>query len=303
MANEPSENGFMAPTWDAYKASFSVEWRELAYVLWPWWVLLQFGDWYSRTFLAKSLRVFEPLGIALAVVALGFTWVELHDAKQDRKIAHIERIREQALRETTLYAMASERLDAAREADNERGARFPTAQKGQKRALEAMVEIGASISGIDASMTNLAGANLRKANLRYADLSGADLSDARLLDAGLRGARLFGATLTGSNLFGADLIFADLRGADLGYANIGDADLEGADLRGAVLGGANLRDAKLDGANLTSAGLDGTILFGADLRGAKLRRARNLTQAQLDEACGNRFTTLDEGLTIKRCEE
>ena len=48
--------------------------------------------------------------------------------------------------------------------------------------------------------------------------------------------------------------------------------------------GADLRFADLSGANLT----------GADLSGAE-----NLTQEQLDKACGNADTMLPEGLTLK----
>ena len=62
------------------------------------------------------------------------------------------------------------------------------------------------------------------------------------------------------------------------------ADLTGADLKDANLSGANLRDANLSEANLS----------GANLSGAK-----NLTQTQLDKACGNADTKLPGGLTLK----
>ena len=65
-----------------------------------------------------------------------------------------------------------------------------------------------------------------------------------------------------------------------------DTDLTGINLHGANLKGALLAKTNLTGANLT----------GADLRGTK-----NLTQMQLDQACGNAQTKLPEGLTIKRC--
>jgi uncharacterized protein YjbI with pentapeptide repeats len=66
------------------------------------------------------------------------------------------------------------------------------------------------------------------------------------------------------------------------------ADLTGADL-----------DANLSGANLSDANLRGTNLSNADLRAAE-----NLTQGQLDKACGNADTKLPEGLTLKdTCKE
>ena len=49
-------------------------------------------------------------------------------------------------------------------------------------------------------------------------------------------------------------------------------------------------------ADLTGADLD------ANLSGANLSDAKNLTQEQLDKACGNADTKLPEGLTLKACQ-
>jgi uncharacterized protein YjbI with pentapeptide repeats len=97
--------------------------------------------------------------------------------------------------------------------------------------------------------------------------------------------------LTGINLHGANL-----KGALLAKTNLSNADLSGAYLTGASLTGANLGLANLTGADLSGAYLTGANLTGADLRGAK-----NLTQMQLDQACGDAHTKLPEGLTIKPC--
>ena len=83
----------------------------------------------------------------------------------------------------------------------------------------------------------------------------------------------------------------DLTGIDLH-----DANLKGALLTKTNLTGADLRDARLDGASLSDANLTGANLTGADLRGTK-----NLTQMQLDQACGDAHTKLPEGLTIMPC--
>ena len=82
---------------------------------------------------------------------------------------------------------------------------------------------------------------------------------------------------------------AYLNGADLSYANLIGAHLNGADLSYANLNGATLRGATLSDATLSD----------ADLNGANLRGAKNLTQEQLDRACGNENTKLPEGLTLK----
>jgi Pentapeptide repeats (8 copies) len=70
-----------------------------------------------------------------------------------------------------------------------------------------------------------------------------------------------------------------------------------ANLSGQWLVGENFQNAKLTNANLNGANLFGTKLSGADLSGA-----RNLTQMQLDKACGNK-TILIEGRTLKPCSK
>jgi hypothetical protein len=80
-----------------------------------------------------------------------------------------------------------------------------------------------------------------------------------------------------ANLSGQWLLGDDLRKADLSSAKLAEANLTSADLR----------DAYLDSANLNG---------DADLSGTK-----NLTQTQLNEACGNANTKLPEGLTLKPC--
>jgi len=121
----------------------------------------------------------------------------------------------------------------------------------------------------------LLGEDLRKANLSRAKLSDANLSDANLSD----------ANLSDANLSGANLSDADLSRADLSDAKLSDAKLIGADLSDADLGGATLDRAQLG---------------NADLTGANLSDATDLTQTQLDVACGNANTKLPEGL-IKPC--
>jgi uncharacterized protein YjbI with pentapeptide repeats len=80
-----------------------------------------------------------------------------------------------------------------------------------------------------------------------------------------------------------------------------DTDMTGINLLGANLNGALLSKTNLTGANLRDANLSGTYLIGAVLKGADLSGAKNLTQMQLDQACGDAHTKLPEGLTIKPC--
>jgi len=99
-----------------------------------------------------------------------------------------------------------------------------------------------------------------------------------------------------ANLSGQSLANEDLRGAYLTGANLTAADLINANLTGANLNDANLTGTTLNGANLT-----GVDLSEANLSHARLSKAKNLTQKQLAEACGNEQTKLPEGLTLKPC--
>jgi len=168
----------------------------------------------------------------------------------------------------------------------------------------------AGLSGNNLSLADLSDANLGNADLIGANLIGANLSNANLSLAGLSGADLNGAKLFDANLSGANLSRANLSRADLSDANLGNAGLSGADLSLAHLSGANLSRADLSRADLSGANLSRADLSAADLSdanlgnaglsGATLSNAKNLTQTQLDEACGN-ATKLPEGLTIKMC--
>ena len=112
---------------------------------------------------------------------------------------------------------------------------------------------------------------------------------------------LFHANLSGQWLFNEDLGQADLGLANLRDANLGGANLSIAKLRGASLAGAWLFNANLSGADLRLAKLRDADLSDANLSGANLSGAENLTQAQLDKACGNAGTKLPEGITLKSC--
>jgi hypothetical protein len=177
----------------------------------------------------------------------------------------------------------------------------------------ALTVIGRRTEGlgvVDLAEVSIPGANLsNQAKLSNANLSKANLSGATLNGADLTGAILTGANLTGVQLNGAKLSTANLSGAAL------NANLTGADLTGAILIGVQLRDALLIGANLTGADLTGAFL-GADLTGAfpgsapsggpanlsgaNLTAVKNLTQRQLDKACGTN-TILPNGLALKPC--
>ena len=111
------------------------------------------------------------------------------------------------------------------------------------------------------------------------------------------GLRQFGVAQGGP----IDLSQADLCRAALEHATLIDADLRSAYLLRANLAHARLTGANLSGANLNNARLDYAELKGAQLAeaslcGASLKGARNLTQAQIEQAYGDEDTRLPAGL-------
>ena len=175
-------------------------------------------------------------------------------------------------------------------------------------------------------------ATLTQSDLRGAELDGADLTDTELNETILLNARLPDAILQRANLTDAILIRAVLERADLSEAVLVDAVLERTNLIDAKLINANLRNAhlaqviairtNLKGADLTEANLYGAIfedanlthaifskahflrayLVGANLSGADLSTAIDLSQNQLDRACGNSDTKLPPGLSVPNCQ-
>jgi uncharacterized protein YjbI with pentapeptide repeats len=170
---------------------------------------------------------------------------------------------------------------------------------------------GQWLAGVDLRNANLIAANLNNANLSYANLNDAilglaNLSNATLIRADLSYADLSKANLSDANLRDANLSSAKLIGANLSNAtldttNLSNADLSAANLSNAILMGANLSDANLSDANLSTASLSNASLRNGILSDANLSKAKNLTQTQLDVACGNANTKLLKGLTLKEC--
>jgi uncharacterized protein YjbI with pentapeptide repeats len=107
---------------------------------------------------------------------------------------------------------------------------------------------------------------------------------------------LAGADLTNTCVKGGNLEGADFSGAKLVLMCMSYADFKGASFRHTDLAGANLAHAKLDGADFTGASLSITSFKGTDLR-----RAKGLTQKQLDAACGDAETKAPQGLSVKTC--
>lgn len=130
------------------------------------------------------------------------------------------------------------------------------------------------------------GASCPGCNLFQADLTGAELRGLNLSRSRLRQATMTAAVMNRTNFAGADLRDADASAAVFSSASFAGADLSNANFVGSYLQGANFRGAKL---------------AGAVFSGAEMDRAVGLTQAQLNQACGDLSTRLPRGLRIPQC--
>ena len=163
----------------------------------------------------------------------------------------------------------------------------------KRLALAASAAILAAIFAAPASAQNASqidsvkrgascpGCNLFQADFDYEDVSRRNLSGARL-----RQSDWSLATVDGTNFSRADLSIANLYGIRATGANFARANLN----RTVLVGGS------FDGANFA-----GANFAEANISGAEMSRARGLTQAQLNQACGDATTELPRGLTVPAC--
>lgn len=161
----------------------------------------------------------------------------------------------------------------------------------------------ATLSGLDFRGANFAGSVLLFTELQHSDFSDAKFGGAFLGYANLNNARLIGAEFQGTHLEEAKLVNAQMQATDLTSADLAGADLTAANLHFASFYREDHSIEWLAKARseypphlLIYLGRE-ILLLGADLSSAfldflDLRRARGLTQEQIDQAYGNEYTTL-----------
>jgi uncharacterized protein YjbI with pentapeptide repeats len=115
-----------------------------------------------------------------------------------------------------------------------------------------------------------------------------------------------GLEASGLNLAGARLRQSDFSVAVMNRTRFSNADLRDVEAYGGVFSsssfsGANLTNANFVGAYLDGANFSGATLTGVNLSGATLLRATGLSQARLNQACGDETTRLPRGMTIPQC--
>jgi Pentapeptide repeats (8 copies) len=134
-----------------------------------------------------------------------------------------------------------------------------------------------------------------------AAIEGVFLGGRKLRFANFDESRLYAVDLREADLTHASLVAAQLQGANMGGAYLIGAYLERANLTGADLGEADLFQATPTDADLSEVSLYNTDLSGADLLPPRLGAKITITQAQLNESCGDSDTKLPPGLTIPQC--
>lgn len=131
---------------------------------------------------------------------------------------------------------------------------------------------------------------------------GASCPGCNLFQADLSGLQARGLNLSGSRLRQADLSLVVMNRTRFSNADLRDVEAYGGVFSGSNFSGANLTNAGFVGAHLDGASFAGATLTGANFGGASLERARGLTQARLNQACGDEATQLPPGLSIPRCQ-
>ena len=147
----------------------------------------------------------------------------------------------------------------------------PITSQAQRDAIATRVHGGESCAQCD----------LFQIDLSYQNIGGRDFSGARI-----RQSDLSLATADRTRFHGANMSLANMFGMRASSADFTDTNLDGAGMVGGYYGRARFNGARLRGANLS---------------GAELADALGLTQAQLNEACGDSSTTLPTGLTLPSC--
>ncbi len=134
------------------------------------------------------------------------------------------------------------------------------------------------------------------------DLSGRLLVGAKMTDSVFNGSDFSGAVMTRVDASHSEFEEANFTEADLRRASLADANCPRARFERATLINADGRRANFSRASFAGADVTNMNFGGADVSGADLRAARGLTQAQLDQACGDSRTRLPRGMRVGHCE-
>jgi uncharacterized protein YjbI with pentapeptide repeats len=109
--------------------------------------------------------------------------------------------------------------------------------------------------------------------------------------------RFIGAILVKSEFSRANFENAIFQQVDWSRAEIGRAEFNGASLDGVKFENSNLSRARFSGATLLQVDFIGAYTFYTRFEGVDLSSSKNITQAQINMACGDNETVLPSGLS------
>jgi hypothetical protein len=112
----------------------------------------------------------------------------------------------------------------------------------------------------------------------------------------------YGGVCEDCDLSGRILAGAKMSNSVFNGANFSNAVLTRADARATEFVEANFTDADLTFVNFTSADVTDATFLRANISGADLAQAHGLTQAQLNQACGDTGTSTPRGLRVQVCD-
>ena len=131
--------------------------------------------------------------------------------------------------------------------------------------------------------------------------AGASCAGCNLFQGDFSGLEARGLNLSGSRLRQSDMSLSVMNRTRFSNADLSDVEAYGGVFSSSNFSGANLTNASFVGAYLEGANFSGATLSGANFSGASLARATGLTQARLNQACGDEATQLPGGLRIRHC--
>lgn len=162
-----------------------------------------------------------------------------------------------------------------------------------KPILTAIIAVATLVAALPASAQNAG----QIARVR----AGASCSGCNLFQGAFSGLEARGLNLSGSRLRQSDLSLSVMNGTRFSNADLRDVEAYGGVFSNSSFAGANLTNASFVGAFLEGANFAGATLTGVNFSGASMSRATGLSQAKLDQACGDEATRLPQVLRIRRC--
>ena len=174
----------------------------------------------------RGVKILEPWGILVAVIALFFTLAQF---ESDRRV-----------RTANMIGLIADRLESARALQRAEG-KVAKDNTGQVRILNIIANLEIDLSDMDLSELNLRGADLRGSILKNVDLTCSNLTKANLI-----GVDLTDTHFTSARLFKTKIANAVFQDADLGGADLNSIDsIAGADFTNATFRNTRLRNLDL----------------------------------------------------------